>query len=647
MGCACCQNRQMLGSWSRGLAALPALVLGWMCWLGAAAPVWAQADATAPAAPASSVEPASSTAPPAPATPARPFAFNLQIKAPESVQDYLRRHLELQRYREVNDLDAQELARLLTAAERNATDLLGTLGYFSPEVRIEQHETPASTVAARDVVITVDPGPPTRIATVDIAFSGPIASEPAAAAQRAAIQADWSLRPGQPFTQSAWEDAKTQALRQLTATRYPTGELYTSRAEIDPATNSARLSLTLSSGPAYRFGPLQINGLKRYDAELVQRLARFPTGAEYDQARMLEAQQRLADSGYFDSVFVTLDTQGAPQDAPLVLQLREATLQKIVLGVGISTDGGPRLTAEHTHRKLPGLSWRAVSKLTLDRATQSIGTELMAPPDARNWRWVTSGLLQREDSGSFKVTSQRLRGGRAQTAERIDRSYYLQYDRARTTGGDAPASTASSISANYAWTERNFDNLVFPSSGWGLGAEVGGGLTLGTSREPYGRVLARWLGYRPFGEVKADSGATRKARLALRAEGGAVIAREQAQIPDTQLFLTGGDTTVRGYGYREIGTQLPGNKVTAGRYLAVGSLEWQRPFVYNGRFTDWESTVFIDAGAVADKPGNLHAKVGIGAGARWRSPVGPLQVDVAYGLAEKRLRLHLSVGFTF
>ena len=135
--------------------------------------------------------------------------------------------------------------------------------------------------------------------------------------------------------------------------------------------------------------------------------------------------------------------------------------------------------------------------------------------------------------------------------------------------------------------------------------------------------------------------------LALRLEGGAVLAREGARIPDTQLFLTGGDATVRGYGYRQIGAQLPGDKVTAGRYLAVTSLEWQRPFVYGGRFTDWESTVFIDAGAVADKPGRLSPKVGIGAGARWRSPVGPLQVDVAYGVDDKRLRLHLSVGFTF
>jgi translocation and assembly module TamA len=87
--------------------------------------------------------------------------------------------------------------------------------------------------------------------------------------------------------------------------------------------------------------------------------------------------------------------------------------------------------------------------------------------------------------------------------------------------------------------------------------------------------------------------------------------------------------------------------VTSGRYLAVGSVEWQRPITIGGQMTDWESTVFIDTGAVADSPSELRAKVGIGAGVRLKSPVGPLQIDLAYGVDSKRLRLHLNVGFTF
>jgi len=32
---------------------------------------------------------------------------------------------------------------------------------------------------------------------------------------------------------------------------------------------------------------------------------------------------------------------------------------------------------------------------------------------------------------------------------------------------------------------------------------------------------------------------------------------------------------------------------------------------------------------------------------RWKSPIGPLQIDLAYGVAVKRLRLHMNVGFSF
>jgi translocation and assembly module TamA len=87
--------------------------------------------------------------------------------------------------------------------------------------------------------------------------------------------------------------------------------------------------------------------------------------------------------------------------------------------------------------------------------------------------------------------------------------------------------------------------------------------------------------------------------------------------------------------------------VEAGRLLAVASVEWQRPLWIDGVRSPWELAVFADAGAVADTVRELSPVLGIGAGVRYRSPVGPLQVDLAYGVDKKQLRLHLSVGFTF
>ena len=583
---------------------------------------------------------------PASSPPAK--AFQLTVKAPAEIQDLLERHLELQRYRELPDLSDNELARLLTAAEKDARELVATLGYFSPEIKFDQ-QTLSTSPTVRQINLSVVPGEPTVVSEVKIEFKGPINDNPTAQSQRWQIESNWLLRSGMRFTQARWAAAKQQALRQLTMQRYPTGQLTTTLADIDPVRHSAQLTVALDSGPAYQLGGLVIKGLSRFDADLVTRLARITPGASYDQAQLVAAQQRLTDSGYFDSAYLTLDTTGDPTAAPVQVQLREAQLQKLVLGVGISTDGGPRVSIEHTHHQVPGIGWRAVSKLSLDRKTQSIGSELTAPPDARNWRWVTAAQLKREELGSFDVNSQSVRIGRSQRGDRIDRNYYLQFERADTATGDTTApATATALSANYAFTVRNFDSLPFPGSGWGLGTELGGGTTLGNQRDPYGRVLTRWLGYWPLGRGADDASATLRAgRLALRAEAGAVIAREGINLPTTQLFLTGGDNSVRGYGYRNLGVTLPSGQITAGRYLAVGSVEWQRPIALDGRLSDWESTVFIDAGAVANKPGDFKARVGVGVGARWKSPIGPLQIDLAYGVADKRLRLHMNVGFSF
>jgi len=380
----------------------------------------------------------------------------------------------------------------------------------------------------------------------------------------------------------------------------------------------------------------------------VRRLARVPSGGDYDRQQLLDAQQRLAGSGYFESVFLTLDTNGTdPLLAPVIAQVREAPLQKIVGGVGFTTDSGPRLSLDHIHNSMPILGWRAVSGLYLDRDKQSLGTEWAAIPDDSGWRSFGSAQLKSEVSGSYKVDSGRLRGGRSQASDHIDRSLFLQYDYAQNHGFDPPPS-ASALSLNWGWTGRYFDNAAAPTRGQGVSLELAAGYTLTGERAPFTRTYARWIGFVPFGTVEnADRTEARSGRIQLRGELGAVVASDTAQIPATLGFLTGGDTTVRGYAYRSIGEVRPDRTVVAGRYLGVASVEWQRPFVYDGKLTDWESAVFIDAGAVADHPKDMETKVGVGVGARWRSPIGPVQIDVAYGIQVSQFRLHFRLGFTF
>ena len=574
-------------------------------------------------------------------------AFTLQVRAPKEVRDYLEKHLELQRFRAFPDLQERELSRLLGAADANARELLATLGYFSPDIQIDLTKTPDDRRAPRAIVVTVDPGERTTIKALDLRFQGDIETGPTTSRPEARARAAWSLNPGEPFTQEAWDDAKKNSLRALQKRRYPTASLANSRADIDADTYQAALSATFDSGPAYRFGPLHLKGMKRYDAEGIKNIARLPTGAVYDETELLDAQQRLASSGYFDAVFLTLDPDAQqPGAAPVTAQVREAPLQKAIFGIGVSTDSGMRLSLDHTYNRLAWLGWRALTKLSFDREAKVLGTEWTALPGANGWRWVAGAQLQREATGDYQVNSTQWRFGRSQSTDHIDRNYALQYDSAVSQGPMAPPESTA-LSLNTGWTGRYFDSKTAPASGWGLAAEFGVGTTLRPERDPFVRALARGLYFQPLAKVTAPDGSSRRARIALRTEVGAVLARPGAQIPVTQLFLTGGDTTVRGYSLRSIGARTESDQLFGGRYLAVASAEWQRPLVFGGTVSDFESALFVDVGAVADRVADLHARVGVGAGLRWRSPVGPLQTDLAYGVQAKQLRLHLRLGFTF
>lgn len=589
-----------------------------------------------------------------------PPAFTLEVDAPKQVRALLEQHLELKRFRHQPDLQRRELTRLLGATDANVRELIGTLGYFSPTVTVELTDTPEED-APRKVVVKVDPGPPTIIDKSEVRFTGVNASDELGTSQRLQIEETWPLQSGEQFSQSAWSSAKSGGLKELQKRRYPLARIDTSLADVDADTNKAQVSVSYDPGPAYTFGPLQIDGAERYDPVRTARIARLPEGQEYDLQSMLDAQQRLVSSGYYDSVFLSLadspqqaateaerdeqrKNQGTAITSPVIAKVREAKLQKWVFGVGLSTDTGPRLSIDHTYNKVPGLNWRAVSKLQLDRKNPLISTQLVGLPGEDLWRWFASGKLERAPAGDFNTNSAQMRFGRSKAEDRIERNLYLQYDYAKTQGAGAPPG-ASSLLANYGWTARYFDNNLLPTSGFGLALEAGAGTTLTPQRSPFGRLTGRWLSLIPLGE--RDEETRRHSRLQLKAGVGAVMAKKDVDLPTTIMFLTGGDNTVRGYGYQSIGARTDNGRVIAGRYLAMGSVEWQRPITIKGNTQDFEHAVFIDAGTVGDDINRLYTRVGFGTGIRWKSPVGPIQADLAWGAQEQQLRLHLRLGFTF
>ncbi|MEJ7931439.1 BamA/TamA family outer membrane protein [Ramlibacter sp. AN1015] len=575
-----------------------------------------------------------------PGEPVRP-AFDIEVRAPDRLATLLRDNLSLRRYREVGDLEEVELERLVALAEQEVRRLLAAQGYFTPEVsiRLERQAEPTR------VIVAVQPGEAATVSDVEMAFEGDIATSDAPKAQelRAAIREEWALRTGERFTQEEWDRSKREAVQQLVAVRYPRGRISYSIAAVNAEAARAHLGLRLDSGPLFRLGPIVVTGAERYPPLVAERLARLPLGGVYSRQDIIDAQLRLTGSGYYDTAFLYVDPQSDPDAAPVQVNVRESPLQRWVLGLGLTTDLGPHASVEYRRNRFPNAFWRTDARLQIEEKNPLAEVQLLSIPNPDGWRWGGLARVSRvlDDDGQ-DTRALRLRAGRSRVEDHISREAYLQLDRAsvRDRTDTLPAverGEGSALTANYVAAWRYFDSPTSPTRGWGIAAELGAGITLSGPRRPFQRTVLRWENYVPF----------EPSRLKVRTEAGAVFAADDAEIPSTQLFRTGGDTTVRGYGFREIGVTRANGVDAPGRYLLVGSAEWIRPIRLRGEPTSFEHTFFVDAGAVADRPSELDPVFGVGTGVRYVSPIGPLQASIAYGLESRRLRLHLTVGVTF
>jgi translocation and assembly module TamA len=133
---------------------------------------------------------------------------------------------------------------------------------------------------------------------------------------------------------------------------------------------------------------------------------------------------------------------------------------------------------------------------------------------------------------------------------------------------------------------------------------------------------------------------TQRSRLLLRGKLGVIQAAAFSDLPPSQRFFAGGDQSVRGYGYQELGPENSAGDVIGGQYLTVASIE--ADYLLYGNFG---VAAFFDAGNAGDSflP---SLKKGVGIGLRYRSPVGMIRLDFAHPLddPDNDFRIHISIG---
>ncbi len=557
-------------------------------------------------------------------------SYQVEIEAPSPLKTLLENHLDIIKWRTNPRMSPSEWKRLSTEAPKQIKALLTTEGYFSPSINLKTTENDSQHIAQ----FTIEEGNPTLIDSVKITFTGDIAQQSdKTAPNQQQLRDEWLLKPSMTFTQTAWAEAKRSLLTKLLVSRYPNANITSSKAAIDSNQQTAALEISIDSGNTIHFGELVIEGLERYPESIIHNLNPIKPNAVYSQSQLLTFQTRLQESGYFRMVEVTSDAKTASEQnnlAPIKVKVQENQAIKLSTGAGFSTNTGVRTQLTVDHLNLFNRNWRMTSSLRLEQKLQSISGTIRLPTTENGYRDSANAATTRtEIEGQTTTVTQ---AGVKRAWGNLRREQYiganLLAEHVNLDSADSSDSYAATL--GYGIILRRTDNNLNPTRGYLFNAQFNGAplasLSSGTFLQSYFKTQA----YYPI---------TKSTQLIARAELGMVQGKNSA--PATFLFRAGGDQSVRGYGFQSLGV-TEGDATVGGRYLTTGSIEiiqWLTP--------EWGAAIFTDFGNAANTIKDLKPVYGYGLGARWKSPVGPIGADIAYGQETDEYRMHFNIGVTF
>ncbi len=480
------------------------------------------------------------------------------------------------------------------------------------------------------------------------------------------------------------------------------------------------LTYVVREGAQTRVDHVLVSGTARTSPELVRRELTLVPGGPLGFDAVLESQQRLSALGLFRRVRITEAPHGADDTRRDVLvEVEEAPSTSLSYGGGLEVgqrtrrtaqgtatdrlDVAPRGFFEITRRNLWGKN-RSVSLLT------SVSVRPTDPgvdePEAKGgyglnqYRVVgtyreprafatlgdaqLSAFIERGIRSSFDFDR---RGVRAEYARRFSNRIVAlarySYDFTEIFGRDIvvadqllidrlfPQVRLSTIVGSVIRDSRN--DVLDPERGTVLGGNLDVALPALGSEVGFTKGFAQSFVYRRLpGSRPWVVAAGARVGLARGFEkrvprvddsGQPVIGADGARVvdvvtdlPASERFFTGGDSSVRGFALDRLGTDATLNIdgfPTGGNAMTVFNLELRTPHVKGVGFVG-----FVDSGNVFRRVRDVKVvdlRTTAGIGFRYRSPLGPLRLDVGFKLdrrdfsrgSERRAVYHLSLGQAF
>lgn len=589
------------------------------------------------------------------------------------------------------------VASRLSAIEGAIRQIYRTRGFATADITSAVNETDPGLVTP---VISIKEGP--RVVVGNVIFTGN------ATIPEDRLRAVLSLTRGQPFYGPAVIRDRDAIYAFYLDEGYASAEVtaapVTTTAEPDVA--RADVTFKIAEGPQTIVEHIFITGNLRTRVSIIQRELQFQEGRPLGLAALTESRRRLSALGLFRRIQISAISHGDPRSRDVVVAVEEAEQTTIGYGGGLQADRvlrapdgvpderyelAPRGFFEVGRRNLGGRN-RSVNLYSRLSLRPNPDTESDNPFGFSEYRIVGTYREPRALFGNGELTStaaveQGVRTGfnfirkgfntdvayRLSPAVRGSARYTFGttriFDDVIAEEGDEltvdrafPQVRLSTVSAAVSRDTR--DDPLEPQRGTFVAADATiAGRAIG-SEVGFTKAFLQGFVYRTLGRpnlVFAGGARLGLARAFVRLantvdENGNPQVVAVRDLPASERFFTGGESTIRGFALDSVGvpgTLTPSGFPKGGDAEIVLNAELRVPI--RGAIG---GVVFVDGGNVFARASDLdlsQLRGSVGFGARYRSPIGPIRLDMGFKLdrrvigtaREPRYAVHFSIGQAF
>jgi translocation and assembly module TamA len=529
------------------------------------------------------------------------------------------------------------LRRRVEADLLQLDEALASFGYYDADLTydIDTKKTPVA------VLLRIDPGEVYRLGSFTIAGENPALRDGRIRIDPKAI----GLESGIVAASKPVIDAEQKILSLLGEQAYPLARAEDRRVVVDHATRRMIVEWRIDTGPKARFGVLTIEGLRDVHLDFVQSLLPWRRGEPYDSRKVEDGRVTLVDTRVFGSVRIAHgDKVDADGELPITVTVTEAKHRSIGAGLRYSTNEGPLGKIFWEHRNLFHEGESLNLSLTSGFVIQGAGADFRKPgvwtPDLD---FLSSILVERENRESYESESAGTNVGfEYRLSETMTTTGGVGFERERIDE-DNDKRDFGLLSFPLSFTYDNTADLLDPKSGTRANVAL----------TPYTSVVSSdvdFLVMRLSDSVYVPLQDDGRLVLAGWARFGSIVGAETTNdIPATKRLYGGGASSVRAYGYEELGPVGADGDPTGGRsQVEVGTeLRWRM-------FEDVGGVAFVEGGNVYDNSlPDFDERIlwGAGVGVRYYTEFGPLRFDIAFPInprdTDDAFQFYVGIGQAF